>query len=140
MNIREYITRKTNYDAQTVMFISDLIDSLVKLNLPYGTREAILQNTLGTCTFTNHEIESFAKGEVPTEYEVVPVDVRMYRMYRVYVRVPKGSENEAVKEAAKRHILNNGLDDTDLVPDWGIEEDDICGMDIDWEGAQEADE
>ena len=140
IKIVEYISRKTNYDSQTTLMISDLIDTLINLAIPYAQRRAILRYTLNTCTFTDKEIESFAKGEVPTEYQVVPVEATVTRLYRIYVKVPKGSDSSMIKDAAKKQILDNGLDESDLAPDWDIERDDIVNLGIDWAGVQEADE
>ena len=140
IKITEYISRKTNYTTETVLLISDLIDTLIKLGLPYGTREAILRYTLNACTFTDKDIKCFAHGVAPEEYEMVPVEATVTRLYRIYVKVPKGSDSSMIKDVAKKQILDNGLAESDLAPDWDIERDDIVDLGIDWAGVQEADE
>jgi hypothetical protein len=140
MNLYEYIARKTNYDPQTVLVTVDFINALIKRDLSYETRKEVLRSTFNTCTFSDSEIEAFANGKVPAEYGVVPVDVVVQRLYRIYVQVPKDSDSSMVKEAAKQQILDEGLNESDLSPEWDIERDDIISMDIDWEGVQEADE
>lgn len=137
IEITEYIAKKTSYDARTTLFISDMIDALIRSGLPYKTRKDILRYALNDNTFTDKEIECFAMGEAPALYEIVPVDVSVVRGYRIHVKVPKGSDSNMVKTAAKEQIINYGLEESELDPCLDIERDDIMSMNVDWDGVQD---
>ncbi len=137
-----YLFHNTRYCVETRNLIEDVINSIVH-NTPFlnvQLKTLMLKEALRGMDFSEEQLTAFAKGEVPTEYQVVPVEATVTRLYRIYVKVPKGSDSSMIKDAARKQILNNGLDESDLAPDWDIERDDIVDLGIDWAGAQEADE
>ena len=70
----------------------------------------------------------------------VPVNVCIKRYYRIYVDVPVDSENEDVYAAVKNMIIEQGDDALTPDPDLEIEESDILGSDVDWDGVQFGDD
>lgn len=137
-----YLFHNTRYCVETRNLIEDVINSIVH-NTPFlnvQLKTLMLKEALRGMDFSEEQLTAFSKGEVPTEYQVVPVEATVTRLYRIYVKVPKGSDSSMIKDAAKKQILDNGLDESDLAPDWDIERDDIVDLGIDWAGAQEADE
>ena len=137
-----YLVRNTDYCVETRNLIENVINSIVRNTLLMNTelKTLMLKEALKGMGFSDEQLTAFAKGEVPTEYQVVPVEATVTRLYRIYVKVPKGSDSSMIKDVAKKQILDNGLDESDLAPDWDIERDDIVDLGIDWAGAQEADE
>lgn len=65
---------------------------------------------------------------------VMPVELRVIRYYRTYVRVPEGSTDYEIVEELKKHDLDEELTDTALDPGMEIEADDICSVYLDHEG------
>ena len=103
---------------QSSLVLTEKINLLRKALLPYG--------------FGPEELYAFAQDKVP-QYQIVPVEARIQRAYRIYVRVPAAAGQEAVKRTALRQILNG--EQMDLMEDVDIEEDDVLCMDVDWDGA-----
>ena len=133
-----YLVRNTDYCAETRNLIEDVINSIAH-NTPFMNTESrtlMLQEALKGMGFSKEQLTAFAKGEIPTEYQVVPVDVGILRVYRTYVRVPMDASPEQIEKAAAKQILENGDACLTLDPDLDIEEDDIRWKEIDWEGAQ----
>lgn len=140
MSILEYLKQNTTYSPETCKILQDTIDAVSCANIPLTEKERILRGCMEDATFSDGEITAFAQYMVPEKNEIVPVDVAVVRVYRIYVKVPKGSDGNAVKKAAREEILNYGLEESELDPCWDIEEDDIRSLDIDWEGAHDEDE
>lgn len=133
-----YLARATEYCAETRNLIEDVINSVHQFTwMHFYSKKAMLEEALKGMGFSDEQLTAFAKGEIPTEYQLVPCDVMVSRAYRIWVRVPVKSGKEEVKNAATKQILENGLDEKDLDPDLDIEEDDIGGIEIDWCGAQQ---
>lgn len=133
-----YLARATEYCAETRNLIENVITSIQNRGfLNSGTKELMLIDALKGMGFSQEQLAAFANCKIPTDYLLVPVNVAVNRYYRIWVRVPNGSGSETVKEAAKKQIMENGLNDTDLDMDLNeIEEGDIAYVDIDWCGAQ----
>lgn len=134
-----YLARNTDYCTETRNLIEDVINSIVH-NTPYmnpETRTLMLQEALKGMGFSKEQLTAFAKGEIPTEYQVVPVETRIVRFYRTYVRVPIGTTEKEVKAAAIKQITTDMDNCLELDPDMEIEEDDILCMAVDWEGASD---
>ena len=132
-----YLARATEYCAKTRNLIEDVIVAIQDRDyMPDCMKKQILSEQLKGMGFSDEQLEAFAKGGIPTEYQLVPCDVCVTRMYRVWTRVSIGARTDDVRKAAAKQSLNDGLHESDLVPDFDIEEDDIGGIDIDWCGAQ----
>lgn len=141
MTIHEYLKQNTAYSLDAVNVIESTISAVSELPIAPEKRADFLREILSDGTFSDEEIACFAVGKTPEQkYELVPVDTVVQRSYIVWVRVPKGSDSDAVKEAARKQIINEGLSEEELDPGLDIEEEDICGMDVDWEGAYDEDE
>ena len=133
-----YLTRATEYCAETRNLIEDVIRSVAEQNdfLSVEAKQAILRDALQSMGFSEEQLAAFAKGELPTEYQVVPVEVTVKQLYRLYVRVPCGATVNDVAKVVKERVLNGEISDADLSPEWDIEEDDIVETVVDWDGAQ----
>ena len=133
-----YLARATEYCAETRNLIEDVIVGVQHHDyMSEYMKMRLLQYQLKGMGFSDEQLAAFAKGEIPTEYQLVPCDVCVNRVYRVWTRVPTSVQNnDDVRKIVKKQILDNGLNESDLVPDFDIEEDDIGGIDIDWCGAQ----
>lgn len=133
-----YLARATEYCAETRNLIEDVIVSIQNRDyLSPSIKRGILSDALKGMGFSDEQLMAFANCKIPTDYLLVPVNVAVNRYYRIWVRVPNGSDSAAVKEAAKKQITENGLNDTDLDMDLNeIEGEDIAYVDIDWCGAQ----
>ena len=133
-----YLVRNTDYCAETRNLIEDVVRSITEQNdfLSTDAKKAILRDALQGMGFSDEQLTAFAKCEIPTEYKTVPVEVGIRRLYRLYIRVPMNAGTEEVVKETDRKILNDGVEDCDLEPDFDIEEEDILGHDIDWEGAE----
>ena len=134
-----YLARATEYCAETRNLIEDVITAVQqRYALVPGVKKALLSNMLKGMGFSDEQLTAFANCAIPTDYLLVPVDVEVKRHYRIWVRVPKGSDSATVKKAAKKQIMENGLNDTDLDMELNeIEEEDIMDVAIDWCGAQQ---
>ena len=133
-----YLARATEYCAETRNLIEDVIVGVQSREyMADCTKKQILSQQLKGMGFSSEQLTAFAEGRIPTEYKLIPCDVCVTRMYRVWVRVPTSVNNsDDVRKIAKKQILDNGLNESDLVLDFDIEEDDIGGIDVDWCGAQ----
>lgn len=133
-----YLARATEYCAETRNLVEDVITAVQQRNyLVPEVKKQMLSDMLKGMCFSEEQLTAFSKGEIPTDYLLVPVNVAVNRYCRIWVRVTSGSGSETVKKAAKKQITENGLNDTDLDMDLNeIEEDDIAYVDIDWCGAQ----
>lgn len=132
-----YLVRTTEYCAETRNLIENVINSIASTcSVPGCIKYAMLRDALQGMGFSEEQLIAFAKGEIPTEYQVVPVDVGILRAYRTYVRVPMDASSEQIEKAAAKQILENGDACLTLDPDLDIEEDDIRWKEIDWDGAQ----
>ena len=133
-----YLARATEYCAETRNLIEDVIVGVQNhCYMSDIVKQALLSKQLKGMGFSDEQLRAFSKGKIPTEYKLVPCDVCVTRMYRVWARVPTSiHNNDDVRKIAKKQILDNGLNERDLVLDFDIEEDDIGGIDIDWCGAQ----
>ena len=140
MSILEYLKQNTTYSPETCKILQDTIEEVSCANIPLTEKERILRGCMEDATFSDGEITTFAQNMVPEKFVTVPVDVSVVRGYRIYVKVPKGSDSDAVKKATKEEIINYGLEESELDPDLDIEEDDIRCIDVDWEGAYDEDE
>ena len=143
-----YLVRNTEYCAETRNLIEDTINAVnTQISMCYAKDEEaikfvvavrlnVLRNALQSMGFSDEQLTAFAKDELPTEYQMVPVDVGILRVYRTYVRVPLGAANAQVEEAVEKQILENGDACLTLDPVLDIEHDDIRWQEIDWDGAQ----
>ena len=135
-----WLARNTDYCAETRNLIEDVINSITQQNdfLSIDAKKAILRDALQGMGFSEEQLAAFAKGGLPIEYKTVPVDVKVDRYYRVYVRVPICEEsNENIRKDVKAQIVNEQDKClTELDPDLEIEEDDIDVIRIDWDGEQ----
>ena len=134
-----WLVRNTDYCAETRNLIEDVIVSVQNRDfLSPATKKEILCDALKGMGFSTEQLAAFAKGGLPIEYKTVPVDVKVDRYYRVYVRVPACEEsNENIRKDVKAQIVNE--QDKCLMtldPDLEIEEDDIDVIRIDWDGEQ----
>lgn len=137
-NLGMYLVRTTDYCAETRNLIEDVINSIVH-NLPFMNTELktlMLKEALKSMGFSDEQLTAFAKDELPTEYQIVPVNVGIERQYRTYVRVPLDAAPEQIEKATVKQILENG--DACLTPDLDldIEEGDIRWKEIDWDGVE----
>lgn len=133
-----YLVRNTDYCAETRNLIEDVIHSIVH-NTPFMNTELktlMLKEALKGMGFSDEQLTAFAKGELPTEYQIVPVNVGIERAYRTYVRVPIDASPAQIEEATAKQILENGDACLTLDRDLDIEEGDIRWKEIDWEGAE----
>ena len=137
-NLGLYLVRATEYCAETRNLIEDVINSIVH-NTPYvstETRTLMLQEALKCMGFSKEQLTAFAKGEIPTEYKIVPVEVVLRRYYRGYVRVPTDGGDKSVLREAHKMILEDQDKCLDPDPDMDIEEADILSVAPDWDGVQ----
>lgn len=72
--------------------------------------------------------------------KTVPVKVCIKRYYIMYVEVSIDSGNMDVHREAIKQIKEFGEDTLMLDPEMEIEDDDILGSDVDWDGVQYNDE
>lgn len=133
-----WLVRNTEYCAETRNLIEDVIVAVQNHDyLAPATKTELLSEALRGMGFSREQLVAFAKGGLPIEYKIVPVDVKVDRYYRVYVRVPACEEsNENIKKDVKAQIVEE--QDKCLTPDpcLEIEEDDIDVIRIDWDGEQ----
>ena len=132
-----YLARATEYCAETRNLIEDVINAIASRDYvePY-TRFAMMKDALHGMGFDDDQLFAFANGKIPTEHQIVPVNVEMVRYYRTYVRVPIGANAGIIEEAARKQVLEEGEKTLDQDPGMEIERDDILSTEIDWEGAQ----
>lgn len=133
-----YLVRNTDFCAETRNLIEDVINSIVH-NTPFMNTELktlMLKEALKGMGFSDEQLTAFAKDELPTEYQIVPVNVGIERLYRTYVRVPLDAAPEQIEKAAVKQILEDGDACLTPDPDLDIEEGDIRWKEIDWEGAE----
>ena len=134
-----WLVRNTEYCAETRNLIEDVIVAVQNHDyLAPATKTELLFEALKGMGFSREQLAAFAKGGLPIEYKIVPVDVKVDRYYRVYVRVPACEEsNENIRKDVKAQIVNEQDKClTELDPDLEIEEDDIDVIRIDWDGEQ----
>lgn len=134
-----YLIRNTDYCAETRNLIEDVINSIAQQNdfLSTDAKKAILRDALQGMGFSEEQLAAFAKGGLPIEYKTVPVDVRIARYYRTYVRVPICEDNdENIEKDVKVQIAEEQDKCLTLDPDLDIEDGDIEVMSIDWDGEQ----
>lgn len=134
-----YLTRNTEYCAETRNLIEDVIRSIAEQNdfLSTDAKKAILRDALQGMGFNEEQLTAFAKCEVPAEYKVVPVEVAIRRNYTIYMRVPAKSSAAEVRHKTINEILEHNPKDIDLTPDFPLEEDDILETYIRWDDAQD---
>jgi hypothetical protein len=132
-----YLARATEYCAETRNLIEDVINSISSREYiePY-TRFVMLRDALHGMGFNDKQLTAFAYGKIPAEYQVVPVNLKIVRYYRTYVRVPMEANAETIEEAARKQVLREGEKTLDQDPGMGIEKDDILRTEIDWDGAE----
>lgn len=84
------------------------------------------------------KIEHRLQAKKPRK-QIVPCGIAIKRFYRMYVEVDESAGADQVIAAAKRMIVESSDPDAELVPDPDIfseiEEQDICWINPDWEGA-----
>ena len=131
-----YLARATEYCAETRNLIEDVIVGVQNQeNMHEYSKKWLLQEQLKGMGFSSEQLTAFAKGELPPEYEIIPVDVVVKRYYRTYVRVPVGANKNDVTEATMKQILENGDATLTLDSSLDIEKDDVYIECIDWCGA-----
>ena len=134
-----YLVRNTDYCAETRNLIEDVINSIaIQCDcLSVEKKKSILRDALQGMGFSEEQLDAFADGRIPTEYKIVPMDVKIDRYYRTYVRVPICEDNdENIEKDVKAQIVRDQDKCLTLDPDLDIEEDDIEVMSIDWDGEQ----
>ena len=132
-----YLARATEYCAETRNLVEDVINSISSREfIDPCTRFTMLRDALHGMGFNDEQLVAFAYGKIPTEYQVVPVNLKIARYYRTYVRVPMEANAGTIEEAARKQVLEEGEKTLEQDPDMDIEEDDIMMTDIDWDGAE----
>lgn len=132
-----YLARATEYCAETRNLVEDVINAIASREyIDPCTKFIMLRDALHGMEFNEEQITAFASGKIPTEYQVVPVDLKIARYYRTYVRVPMEANAGTIEEAARKQVLEEGKKTLDQDPDMDIEEDDIMMTVIDWDGAE----
>ena len=135
-NIGMYLARATDLCAETRNVVEDTINAVQKTNVGLLIKKEILKESLKTVGFSGEQLTAFAKGEIPPEHQIVPVEVGITRFYRTYVRVKCGSDDVEVMKEAKKQIVEEQDSCIELDPDLEIDSDDISMIQIDWEGAE----
>lgn len=132
-----YLARSTEYCAETRNLIEDVINAIApREEVVPCIKFIMLCDALHGMGFNEEQLIAFAKGEIPTEYQIVPVNVEIARYYRTYVRVPIGANAKTIEETARQQVLREGEKTLDQDPGMGIEKDDILRTEIDWDGAE----
>lgn len=132
-----YLARATEYCAETRNLVEDVINSISSREyIDPCTRFTMLRDALRGMGFNDEQLAAFASGKIPTEYQVVPVNLKIARYYRTYVRVPIGANSGIIEEAARKQVLEEGEKTLDQDPGMEIERDDILSTEIDWDGAE----
>ena len=135
-NIGMYLVRATDLCAETRNVVEDTINAVQKMYVGPAIKKEVLKESLKTIGFSDEQLTAFAKGEIPPEYQIVPVEVVITRYYRTYVRVKRDSDNAEVMKKAEKQIVDEQDNCLELDPDLEIESDDISVVQIDWEGAE----
>ncbi len=131
----DYLCRATEYCAETRNLVEDVITAIWNRSyLSPFAKKTMLADMLKGMGFSNEQLEAFANCRIPEEYQIVPVEARISRFYRTYVRVPRGTSQADVKAAALKQITTDMDNCIELDEDMGIEEDDVLSLGIDWDG------
>lgn len=144
MTMAEYLLKKhpdlsvevRNLVQDTVSAINFTLPGIGRENL--AKKQLFIKHALDGMGFEDFELEAFAQNEIPAKYQVVPVEARIVRFYRTYVRVPIKTTEKEIKVAAIKQITTDMDNCLELDPDMEIEEDDVLSMSVDWEGVSDA--
>ena len=132
-----YLARATEYCAETRNLIEDVIVGVQHHDyMSEYMKMRLLQYQLKGMGFSDEQLEAFAKGEIPSENKIIPVEVTVKRNYTVYVHASLAASGREVRQAAIKQVVKNPPKDCDLTPDYPLEESDITEAYIRWDGAE----